>query len=119
VGLRAPLIGALLLALALPATSAPRAKTRFDGIRDCERLGAVQFKRHNPLFKRFSIDRSAVEIDKYADNVGPMFVSTIYHGKATYEANKGPRPTRFICLHAGSGQNAVFVYTLPDPLLAN
>jgi hypothetical protein len=105
--------GALMLALAWPASAAPRSKTRFDGIRDCERLAAVQFKRHNPVFRRFVIDRAAVEDDKYADNVGPTFVSTIYHGKATYEAAKGPQPTRFICLHGGVGKDAVFVYTLP------
>ena len=112
-GLKPLLAGALLLALALPATAAPRAKTRFDGIRDCERLAAVQFKRHNPAFRRFIIDRSNVDDDKYADSVGTTFVSTIYHGKATYEAAKGPLPTRFICMHGGGGRGAVFVYTLP------
>jgi hypothetical protein len=110
-GLKLLLTGALLLAFALPATAAPRAKTRFDGIRDCERLAAVQFKRHNPAFRRFIIDRANVDDDKYADSVGTTFVSTIYHGKATYEAAKGPQPTRFICMHGGRG--AVFVYTLP------
>ena len=112
-GLKPLLTGALLLAVALPATAAPRAKTRFDGIRDCERLAAVQFKRHSPVFRRLLIDRATVEDDKYADNVGPTFVSTIYHGKATYEAAKGPQPTRFICLHGGVGKDAVFIYTLP------
>ena len=116
-GLKASLAGALLLALALsqalPAAAAPRPKTRFDGIRDCERLAAVQFKRHNPAFRRLVIDRSNVEDDRYADQVGPIFVSTIYHGKATYDAGKGPQPTRFICLHGGAGRNAVFIYTLP------
>ena len=111
-GVRAPLAGALVVALTLSASSAPRAKTKFDGIRDCERLGAVQFKRHNPAFKRFIIDRADVEGDKYADQVGTSFVSTIYRGKATYEAAKGPRLTRFICLHGGVGKDAVFVYTL-------
>ena len=106
--------GVLLLALALPVSAAPRAKTKFDGIRDCERMGSVQFKRHNPAFKRFVIDRSTVEHDKYADKVGQTFVSTIYHGKATYEASTGPRPARFICLHGGVGQGAAFVYTMPD-----
>src|SRR6185369_5106938 len=90
VGLRSAFAAALLLALALPATAAPRAKTRFDGIRDCERLAAVQFKRHNPAFRRLLIDRATVEDDKFADNVGPTFVSTIYHGKAAYDAGKGP-----------------------------
>ena len=112
-GLKRLAIGVLLASLVATANAAPRAKTRFDGIRDCERLAAVQFKRHNPVFRRLLIDRSTVEDDKYADQVGPTFVSTIYHGKATYDAGKGPLPTRFICLHGGVGRNAVFIYTLP------
>jgi hypothetical protein len=112
-GLKPLLAGMLLLAIALPSAAAPRAKTRFDGIRDCERLAAVQFKRHNPAFRRFTIDRANVDDDKYADSVGTMFVSTIFHGKATYEAAKGPQPTHFICMHGGGGQGAMFVYTLP------
>ena len=113
-GLSKPLIAILLLALGVSANAAPRAKTNFDGIRDCERLGAVVFKRHNPAFRRFLIDRASVEEDKYADKVGATFVSTIYHGKATYEASSGPHRTRFICLHGGVGSGAVFVYTLAD-----
>jgi len=112
--MRGLLIAALALALAAPAAAAPRAKTRFDGIRDCERLGAIQFRRHDPAFRRFHIDRAKVEVDKFADKVGPTFIATIYHGKATYEAGKGPRTTRFICLHGGNGRDAVFVYTLGD-----
>jgi len=114
VALKALLAGALVLAATLPAATQPRSKTRFDGIRDCERAGAAQFLRHNPQFKRFIIDRAHVEVDRYADQVGNRFVSTIYHGKATYEAAAGPRPARFICLHGGIGRRAVFVYTLPD-----
>lgn len=118
-GVKTLIAGALALAFALPADAAPRAKTRFDGIRDCERLGAVQFKRHDPLFRRFVISRAGVEADKYAGRVGPMFVSTIYHGRAIYEAAKGPRSVRFICMHGGGGHDAVFVYTLPESPIAN
>jgi hypothetical protein len=115
VGLSKPLIAILLLALGVSANAAPRAKTNFDGIRDCERLGAVVFKRHNPAFRRFLIDRASVEEDKYADKVGATFVSTIYHGKATYEAaGSSAHATHFICLHGGVGSGAVFVYTLAD-----
>jgi hypothetical protein len=110
----AALTFALIVALAVPAEAARRTKTRFDGIRDCERTGSAQFLRHNPTFKRFLIDRANVEVDKYVDRVGSQFVSSIYHGKATYEAAAGARPTRFICLHGGMGRRAVFVYTLPD-----
>jgi hypothetical protein len=114
---RLPILGALAMAavmLAMPASAAPRTKTRFDGIRDCERLGAAEFRRHDPAFKRFLIDRSKVVVDKYADKIGRIFVATIYHGKAIYESRKGPRTTRFICLHGGAGRDAVFVYTLGD-----
>jgi hypothetical protein len=106
------LIGALLASLAATANAAPRAKTRFDGIRDCERLAAVQFKRHNAAFRRFTIDRSKVSVDKFADRIGGSFVSAVYHGRATYDAGKGPDHTRFICLYGG--QDAMFVYTMPD-----
>ena len=118
-GLKPALAGAVVLALALPAAAAPRAKTQFDGIRDCERRAAVQFQRHDPSFKRFLVDRASVSVDKFADMVGPTFVSTIYRGKATYDAAKGPHPSRFICLHGGVGKDAVFVYTLPDVPLTN
>jgi hypothetical protein len=108
------LICALLFAAAAPATAAARSKTRFDGIRDCERTAGVQLRRHNPAFRRFMIDRAHVTSDRYADRIGPMFVSTVYHGRATYEAAAGPRVTRFICLHGGMHRRALFVYTLPD-----
>jgi hypothetical protein len=113
-GLTTALIGALLLAAAAPAAAASRSKTRFDGIRDCERTASVQLRRHNPAFRRFMIDRATVAGDRYADRIGPMFVSTVYHGRATYEAAAGPRTTRFICLHGGMHRRALFVYTLPD-----
>lgn len=107
-------LAAVLFALVAPADAARRSATRFDGIRDCERTGYTQFLRHNPAFKRFTIDRTQVETDKFADRVGTLFVSTIYHGKASYEAANGVQTTRFICLHGGTGRGAVFVYTLPE-----
>jgi hypothetical protein len=107
------LASTLVLALAVPAEAARR-KTRFDAIRYCERTGGRQFLRHDPAFRRFVIDRSHVSIEKFADRVGTMFISTVYHGKATYEAAAGPKAVRFICLHAGMGRRAVFVYLLPD-----
>lgn len=84
-----------------------------DGLRDCEKLAAVKFKRDNPAFKRFAIERADVEQDKFTDKVGTQFVSSVYHGKAAYQADGEPENVRFICLHAGFGKGAVFVYTLP------
>ena len=113
-GLRLFLLGAVLASLTATADAAPRVKTRFDGIRDCERLAAIQFKRHNAAFRQFTIQRGKVSVDKFADKVGGNFVSTVYHGMATYDAGKGPQATRFICLHGGMGNDALFVYTLPE-----
>ena len=100
--------------VALLATEAPAQKTRFDALRGCERYALLQFKRHNPAFRRFVIDRSGVEADKFADKVGNQFVATVYHGKALYEAASGPLTVRFICLHGGSGRGPIFVYTLAE-----
>ncbi len=105
---------ALLLTLcALSAGPALAHRSTEDGLRDCEKLAAVKFKQENSTFKSFAIDRADVEEDKFAANVGSQFVSTIYHGKATYQAGGGPAEVGFICLHAGIGKGAVFVYTLP------
>lgn len=103
----------LAATLMLPSAASAQ-RTKFDGLRQCERFGALQFRKQNPAFRRFLIDRSTVSDDKFVDQVGQQFVSTIYHGKATYEAGNGPKPVRFICLHAGYRRGPVFVYTLPE-----
>ena len=108
------LLAALLLAVTAADASAQRTKTRFDGIRDCERSGRLQFFRHNPSFRRFVIERAGIDVDRFGDRVGNQFVSTIYRGKASYEAAAGTQSVRFICLHAGAARGAVFVYTLVD-----
>jgi len=100
--------------LVLGATPAVSQKTRFDALLGCERHAAVQFKVHDPAFRRFVIDRATVEVDRFADKVGNQFISTIYQGKATLEAASGARTVHFICLHAGVGKGPVFVYTLAD-----
>jgi hypothetical protein len=115
--LRAAAFACAALALALVSAQpgyAQRAGTKFDGLRQCERFGVLQFRKHNPGFRRFLIDRATVSEDRFVDQVGQQFVSTIYHGRATYEAAAGPKPVRFICLHAGYRRGPVFVYTLPE-----
>ncbi len=98
-------------ACAVPAALAQ--KSTADGLSDCEKLAAIKFKQENPAFKKFAIERRDVEEDKFADKVGTQFVSTVYHGQATYQAADAPASVRFICLHGGVGKGAVFVYTLP------
>ncbi len=109
------LVAAGLLAAALsPAEAARRGKTRFDGIRDCERTATLQFMRQSSQFRHFSIDRSHVAADRYAAQVGNRFISTVYHGRAVYDGGAGARATRFVCLHGGLHRRAVFFYLLPD-----
>ena len=111
-GVKISLAAAVCVLCAAPAALAQ--KSTEDGLRDCEKLAAVKFKQENPAFKKFAITRADVEEDKFADKVGTQFVSTIYHGKAVYQAAGGePADVRFICLHGGLGKGAVFVYTLP------
>ena len=102
-----------MMACVLAVAPALAQKSTEDGLRDCEKLAAVKFKKGNSAFKRFDIVRADVEEDKFADKVGTQFVSTVYHGKATYQAAGAPDNVRFICLHGGLGKGAVFVYTLP------
>ena len=109
-GVRLAFVTALCALAAWPALAQ---KSTEDGLRDCEKLAAVKFKAENPAFKHFAITRADVEEDKFADKVGSQFVSTVYHGKATYQAVGAPDEVRFICLHGGLGKGAVFVYTLP------
>jgi hypothetical protein len=104
---------ATALLCALCVVPALAQKSTEDGLRDCEKLGAVKFKRDNAAFKQFKIERADVEEDKFADKVGTQFVSTVYHGKAVYQDSGEPQAVRFICLHGGLGKGAVFVYTLP------
>ena len=105
-----------LAALALSLCAVPSAlaqKSTEDGLRDCEKFAAVKFKQENSGFKKFAIERTDIEEDKFADKVGTQFVSTVYHGNAVYQAGGEPNNVRFICLHAGLGKGAVFVTTLP------
>ena len=115
-GVKTLLSGGLLVCLILPLMAAPAAaqRTRYDGLLQCERQAGVQFRRHNPLFRRFIIDRSSIDTDRFADKVGSQFVSTVYTGKALYETGSETRTARFICLHAGIARGSVFVYTFPE-----
>jgi hypothetical protein len=104
---------ALSAALIWPAPASAQ-RTKFDGLRQCEHYAAQQFRKRNPAFRRFIIDRASVGEDRYAGQIGQQFISTVYHGRATFEAAGGPQQVRFICLHAGYRRGAVFVYTMPE-----
>jgi hypothetical protein len=110
VGVKLALVAALCVLCAAPTLAQ---KSTDDGLRDCEKLAAVKFKRENSAFKKFAIARAEAQEDKFADKVGTQFVSTVYHGKAVYQAGGEPAEVRFICLHGGLNKGAVFVTTLP------
>jgi hypothetical protein len=105
-------LAALLALLLAPGAHAQTSK--FDGLRGCERIAAVQFKRHNPAFRRFRIERTSVTVDRYAAMVGNQYVATVYSGKAAYDDGRGTRLVHFVCLHGGIGRGPLFVYTLAD-----
>ena len=106
------LIGALLGSLMVFPVDAQLSK--FDALRGCERIAAVQFKRRNQAFRRFRIDRQSVSTDRYAAMIGNQFVATIYSGRAAYDGGTGTRTVRFLCLHGGIGRGPLFVYTIAD-----
>ncbi|MGH6682841.1 MAG: hypothetical protein ACRECA_02765 [Pseudolabrys sp.] len=108
-GVKPAIVATLCALCAVPSAFAQ--KSTEDGLRDCEKLAAVKFKQENPAFRK--IARANAEEDKFADKVGSQFVSTIYHGKAVYQAAGEPDDVRFICLYAGLGKGAVFIYTPP------
>jgi hypothetical protein len=103
---------ALLFGLLLPGSPAIAQRTTSDGLLGCERYAAVEFKRRNPAFRRFVIDRASVAVDRFADRVGSQFVSTVYHGRASYDPGSGARTVRFVCLHGGVERGPLFVYAL-------
>jgi hypothetical protein len=105
--------GALLAALFFSSTASAQ-RNKFDGLRQCERQASAQFRKHNPQFRRFVIDRASVSEDKYADQIGTQFVSTVYHGKAMLDGGSGEKNVRFICLHAGYRRGPLFVYTMAE-----
>jgi hypothetical protein len=105
--------GAALIALLASAPPALAQRTNFQGIAECSRAGAIQFKRRDHAFRRFVIDRASVVTDRYSAMAGNQFISTIYSGTATYDSGAGSRKVQFTCLHAGAAKGVVFVYTLP------
>ena len=109
VGVKLAAVAALCALAAAPFAFAQ--KSTEDGVRDCEMLAAAKFKAENPALKKFAIARAEAQEDKFADKVGTQFVSTVYHGKALYQAGGEPTDVRFICLHGGFGKGAVFVST--------
>ena len=109
-GLR-PVGIAALVALALGSSQATAQRTTSDALIACERYAAVEFKRRNPAFRRFVIDRNGITVDRFANKVGSQFVSAIYQGRAFYDAGTGPKIVRFLCLYA-MGRGPLFVYAL-------
>jgi hypothetical protein len=71
------LLSIIFFYLALLSPMSWAQTSQFDGLRGCERIAAVQFKRHNPAFRRFRIERTSVVVDRYAAMVGNQYVATV------------------------------------------
>ena len=74
VALRALLLGGL--AAVFVSAPAEAQRTRSTDCGNASAMPACKFRRHNPQFRRFLIDRATVETDRYADQIGTQFVST-------------------------------------------
>ena len=85
----------------------------YDGTGDCERHAATFYKARDADFRSFVINRNTVEESAFEDNVGTQHVTAIFRGRATYTDRRGKHTGTFICLHAGSGKGALFVYLIP------
>jgi hypothetical protein len=118
VGVKAAFLAAGVLsglaAIVLSSIPAQAQRTRFQGITQCSRYGSIQFSRRDPNFRRFVIERVTVQDDRFVGMAGNQFVSTVYYGKATYEAAGGPKRMRFVCLHGGTAKGPVFVFVMPE-----
>jgi hypothetical protein len=109
VGLRSLRALAALLAIAAPLPALA------DEIDDCEQLGASQLSNEANAPRTFTIDREALNFDKAETKIGSEFISSVLHGPAKFGINSGPPdPVRFICLHGGTGNGALFFWLLPD-----
>ena len=98
----------LITLLAAAAAGQP-----YDGVTDCQHHASAFHKARDSDFIGFAIDRSSVEESAFEDSVGSQYVTAVFRGRATYTDRRGKRSGTFICLHAGSGKGAVFVYFIP------
>jgi hypothetical protein len=98
---------------ATPLYPAAAQWTTAQGVSDCSHYAATEFKRSDPGFKTFVIDRASVSEERYARKIGHQYVSKIYSGTASYDTGSGPRKVMFVCLHDGHHDGAIFLYTLP------
>jgi hypothetical protein len=85
----------------------------YDGTGDCERHANAFYKARDSDFRSFVIDRNTVEESGFENNVGSQHVTAIFRGRATYIDRRRKHTGTFICLHAGPGKDALFVYLFP------
>lgn len=91
------LSGAVLLAAAAPAL----AQYEGPGFSACMQYGEQQLMRDGTIRSVVFINDRDTVIEKYTENVGSQFVSSILTGTASIERNAGQaRKLRYICLLA-------------------
>jgi hypothetical protein len=85
----------------------------YDGVRDCEAHATTFYKARDAEFRSFAIDRNTVEESQYEANVGSQHVTAVFRGRGTYTDSGRKFTGTFLCLHAGAGKGAVFLYLFP------
>ena len=103
------LAGTVLLAMA-PAL----AQYEGPGFAACMRYGEKQLMQDGTIRSVVFVNDKDTIIEKYTQNVGSQFVSSILTGKATVERNSGrAQKLRYLCLLADD-QTPVFFHTSDD-----
>jgi hypothetical protein len=103
------LAGAVLLAAGPTA-----AQYEGPGFAACMRYGEKQLMQDGTIRSVVFVNDKDTIIEKYTQNVGSQFVSSILTGKATVERNSGrAQKLRYLCLLADD-QTPVFFHTSDD-----
>jgi hypothetical protein len=97
----------------IAAAASARAGYDGPGVETCRSFGAAAFARDERGFRTLAlVNDDDLIIERYTDQVGSQFVSSVLTGRATVTAEAGARAIRFLCLLADD-KRAVFFYPLP------
>jgi hypothetical protein len=84
------------------------------GFSACMNYGEKELMRDGTIRSVVFVNDKDTVIEKYTENVGSQFVSSVLSGRLTIERQSGPaRKLRYICLLADD-KTPVFFYTLEE-----
>jgi hypothetical protein len=104
----------LLTGAALLAASPSLAQYEGPGFSTCMQYGEKQLMRDGTIRSVVFVNDKDTVIERYTENVGSQFVSSILTGKATIERNSGKaQKLRYLCLLADD-KTPVFFHTTEE-----